>query len=114
MKFTVTAFGETKTYDRKVSLLEILGDRDPEKKILACRVNNRIRSLTYELHQDSNLVFVTCRDPEAMKIYEATLRFIVAMAFHRAYPDQKIRFSPRFPWLLPRRPCNVPRGSPLP
>ncbi|MDY2913710.1 MAG: nucleoside kinase [Candidatus Enteromonas sp.] len=93
MKFTVTAFGETKTYDRKVSLLEILGDRDPEKKILACRVNNRIRSLTYELHQDSNLVFITCRDPEAMKIYEATLRFIVAMAFHRAYPDQKIRFS---------------------
>lgn len=93
MKFTVTAFGETKTYDRKVSLLEILGDRDPEKKIVACRVNNRIRSLTYELYKDSNLVFITCKDPEAVKVYEATLRYIVAMAFHNTYPEQKIRFS---------------------
>lgn len=93
MKYTVTAFGETKTYERKVSLLEILGDRDPDKKIIACRVNNRIRSLTYELYKDSKLEFIDCKDPEAVKVYEATLRFITAMAIHRAYPDQKIRFS---------------------
>ena len=93
MKYTVTAFGETRTYERKVSLLEILGDRDPDKKIIACRVNNRIRSLTYELYKDSKLEFIDCKDPEAVKVYEATLRFITAMAIHRAYPDQKIRFS---------------------
>ena len=66
MKYTVTAFGETKTYERKVSLLEILGDRDPDKKIIACRVNNRIRSLTYELYKDSKLEFIDCKDPEAV------------------------------------------------
>lgn len=93
MKYNVTAFGETKTYERKVSLLEILGDRDPDKKIVACRVNNRIRSLTYELYQDSVLEFIGCQDPEAVKVYEATLRYIVAMAIHRAYPEQKFRFS---------------------
>lgn len=91
--FNVTAFGETTRYDRKVSLLDVIGDRDPEKQIIACRVNNRVRSLTYELYSDSRLDFIGCKDPEAVKIYEATLRFIVAMAFHRAYPEQKIRFS---------------------
>ena len=80
MKYTVTALGETKTYERKVSLLEILGDRDPDKKIIACRVNNRIRSLTYELYKDSKLEFIDCKDPEAVKVYEATLRFITATA----------------------------------
>jgi uridine kinase len=32
-------------------------------------------------------------DHEAMKIYEASLRYLVAMAFHNCYPNLKIRFA---------------------
>ena len=94
MNFKVTLNnGETKEYERKVSLLEILGDSNADKSIIAAKVNNRVRELNYELYYDANVEFLTVKDPEAIKPYEASLRYIVAMAFHRCYPDMKIRFA---------------------
>ena len=93
MSFTVTSLGEKTTYDRKVSVLEIIGDRDPEKKIVAARVNNRVRELTYEISYDAEVEFLTVKDSDAVRVYEASLRYIVAMAFSRAYPNLQIRFS---------------------
>lgn len=94
MNFKVTLNnGETKEYERKASLLEILGDSNADKSIIAAKVNNRVRELNYELYYDANVELLTVKDPEAIKPYEASLRYIVAMAFHRCYPDMKIRFA---------------------
>jgi hypothetical protein len=41
----------------------------------------------------ANVEFLTVADHEAMKIYEASLRYFVAMAFHNCYPNLKIRFA---------------------
>ena len=64
-----------------------------ERKIISSRVNNLIRELTYEIYYDAEVEFLTLEDHEAMKIYEASLRYIVAMAFRRCYPDLHIRFA---------------------
>ena len=93
MEFKVKAFGEERVYNRKVSLLEILGDRDPEKQIVVAKVNNRVRELTYEVYYDSEIEFSGITDIPAMKVYEASLRYVVAMAFARCYPNLRVRFA---------------------
>ena len=93
MEFKVKVGNDVQTYYKKTSLLEIIGDRDPEKRIVAAKVNNRIRELTYELYYDCEVEFIDCKSPEAVKVYEATLRYVTAMAFRHAYPELKIRFA---------------------
>ena len=93
MSFTLHCMGQEGTFDHKIQMLDLIGDRDPDKSIIAVRVNNRVRELTYEISYDANIDLLTTTDRDACRIYEASLRYIVAMAFSRCYPDLKIRFS---------------------
>ncbi len=93
MSFKVTLSGITKEYEKKTSLLEILGNNDEDKNYIVAKVNNRVRELTYEVYYDCNVEFLTVKDSDSIKTYEASLRYIVAMAFKRVYPDLKIRFA---------------------
>ncbi len=93
MQFTVKTNNDTLTFNKKTSLLEILGEENPDRDIIAARVNNRVRELTYEVNYDCEIEWLTVKDSDAVKTYEASLRYVVAMAFHRAYPELKIRFA---------------------
>lgn len=94
MPFTIKCQGQEKTYDEKLSLLALEKDFGIEpERFIAAMVNNRVRDLNYEVYYDAEVEFLDLRDHEAMKIYEATLRYIVAMAFHNLYPELKIRFA---------------------
>lgn len=89
--FTLKINGEEKTFDKKVELLTLVDD--PDKKFICAKVNNRIRELTYEVYYDATVEFLTVKDQDAIKTYETSLRFLVAMAIKRIYPDLEIRFS---------------------
>ncbi len=94
MPFTVTVGNAKKAYEANRSLLDIEKDFGlHDHGHIAAKVNNRVRDLNYEVYYDAEVEFLTVSDHEAMKIYEATLRYIVAMAFHNLYPDLKIRFA---------------------
>ncbi len=90
MSFNVTFNKETKTYDKPISVLEIVGN---DKDIICAYVNRRVRELTYVIDKDSEIVPLTCKDRDAKPSYEASLRFLVAMAMHNIRPDLEIRFS---------------------
>ena len=94
MSFKVKINNEEKTFAKKVMLLSLLSEEEKAKKDIVCaKVNNRVRELTYEVYYDAEIEFLTVKDHEAMKIYEASLRYVLAMAFARAYPSLKIRFA---------------------
>ncbi|MCH4229013.1 MAG: nucleoside kinase, partial [Bacilli bacterium] len=94
MKFTVNYLGKSATFEKKVSLEDLIPENDPNKKEYICaKVNHRLRELTYEIYYDCDVEFLTVADHEGMKIYEASLRYVVAMAFHECYPTLKIRFA---------------------
>ncbi len=93
MSFTVKYNGKTETFEKKVSLLELLGENNADRKYVAAEVGNCIRELTYDVYYDAEVKFLTLSNSEAAKIYEATLRYVVAMAFARAYPNLHIRFA---------------------
>ena len=93
MSFTIHYLGESKTFEKKVTLLDLIKEKDPERQYVAAKVNNRVRELGYEVYYDADVEFLTVKNSEAVKIYEATLRYVVAMAFARCYPNLKIRFA---------------------
>ena len=93
MPFNVQIKDRTFTCERKTQILDIIREYDPDKMAVAARVDNRVRELTYELSHDCKVEILTVKDSDAIKVYEASLRYVVAMAFSRCYPDLKIRFS---------------------
>ena len=93
MQFTVHINNQSTVLNRKTAILDLIKDSDPEKKAVAARVNNRVRELTYELSHDSEVTLLTVKDVDAIKVYEASLRYVVAMAFARCYPDLRVRFA---------------------
>ncbi len=92
MPFTLKINGEEKHFEKRVSLLSLLKEED-KKKYICAKVNNRVRELNYEIYYDATVEFLDLQSRDAMKIYEASLRYVFAMAFARSYPNMKIRFS---------------------
>ena len=90
MAFKVIFNNEEKTYDSPVTVLDIVGSN---RDIVCAYVNKRVRELTYTIDKDSEVVPLTCKDRDAMRIYEASLRFLVAMAMHNIHPHYQIRFA---------------------
>jgi uridine kinase len=91
MAFTLKFQDQEKSFDKKVALLDLVDD--PQKEFVCAKVNNRIRELTYEVYYDADVEFLTVRDADAIPIYETSLRYLVAMALKRAYPELEVRFS---------------------
>ena len=90
MSFTILFNGEKKEYQNPVQVLDIVGH---DKSIVCASINNRVRELTYMVDKDSTIVPLTVKDRDAKTTYEASVRFIVAMAMYNIHPEVKIRFS---------------------
>ena len=91
MSFKVRYDGKELVIEKKVSLRSLIGEN--RKDVVCAMVNNRLRELNYEVYYDADIQFLTCKDQQAIRIYEASLRYLTAMAFSRIYPNVKIRFS---------------------
>ncbi len=91
MSFKISFQGKEKVFEKKVQLRELIDKND--KSIICARVNNRLRELTYEVSDDAKVEFLTVKDGDAVRIYEASLRFVAAMAFRRVCPGVDIRFA---------------------
>ena len=90
MSFKVIYKNQEKLFDSPVQVLDIVG---PSHDIICVYVNGRVRELTYIIDKDSEIVPLTFKDRDAMHIYEASLRFLVAMAMHNIHPHYEIRFA---------------------
>lgn len=56
-------------------------------------VNNRIRELTYVLTKDCDVTFLDLTNRDTVRIYEASLRYVIAMAVKNLYPQANIKFN---------------------
>lgn len=90
MSFKLKYLGQEKTFDGKIKLLDLV----PNKTEYICAtVNNRVRELSYEVYFDAEIKFLTVKDQDAIRTYETSLRYLVAMALSRIAPIVKFRFS---------------------
>ena len=76
-------------------VIELVDEKD-KKNLVVCKVGAQVKELNYVLSEKNDgmtIKLLNLNHAEAGKAYEASLRYIVAMAFYRVYPDVKIRFS---------------------
>ena len=89
--FKVKINNEEYVLNKKTKIIDLIkGDKH---QYLYATVNNRLRELTYELYYDSDIVLLKKGDPHTNRIYETSLRYIIAYAWNRIYPNVQIKFS---------------------
>lgn len=89
-KIVATINNEKYEIDKKTTLLE-LAERlkdSYQSAIVAARVNNDIRELSFELTEDSKVGFIDLTDEDGMRIYRRSLYFIFIKAVNELYPER--------------------------
>ncbi len=59
-------------------------------RIVAAKVNNDIKELTYEITKDCTVEFIDLSHDDGQRIYRRSLRFLLIKAVHDIYPDRKV------------------------
>lgn len=89
--FTIKYNNQTHSFNEHIRVSELL--EKGEKKYPVALVNNRLRELSYMFNYDAEVEFLTLDHIEAVHIYEASLRYLIAMAFKNVYPDYEIKYK---------------------
>ena len=80
--------GEKRDYREGIKAIDLIDNFD--KNIISCKVNNKLRDLSYEVKDESSVEFLGFNDEDSIRVYEASLRFLFVMAVNKVYPDFKI------------------------
>ncbi len=83
---------EVKTFDKPIRALELLPNH-LEHDYYSCKINHRLRELTYIINRDTEIEFLDLSDYNSMLIYQNSLRFIFCMAVHNLYKDAKVEIN---------------------
>lgn len=86
----VKLFDKTLDVQEKTRIMDLL---EQPKNYFAAKVNNRLRELTYEMTFDATVEPLSLTNNDAVKVYETSLRYLVAMAFYNLYPQTDIKIS---------------------
>jgi len=80
--------------DKKISteektVYELLKNEIEENNIIACRFNNEVKSLNFELKEDGIIELIDISNKDGMRIYRRGLIYILSKAFEELYPNAK-------------------------
>jgi len=72
-----------------VKVVELLKNEIETSKhpIIACRFNNEVKSLNYEVNSDGNIELIDITNKDGMRIYKRGLIYIISKAFSELYPE---------------------------
>ena len=82
-------------FEEGTKVYELLTKEELDQYLI-CQVNNLIKELSFTLHKENQGDTITLyglNHIEAGRAYEATLRYVISMAFYNLYPDLDIKFS---------------------
>lgn len=89
--YKVNIAGKTLELEEKKSVLDLIDNSD--KRYVAAKVNNRLRELNFELNFDADVQLLDLTESDAVKVYEAGLRYLIALAFHNIEPTYTVKIS---------------------
>jgi len=91
-RIAVTVDGEKKEIVSGTTLEEIKTGLESKHKamIVAAKVNNEIRELTYKITKESDISFIDLTMADGVRIYQRSLIFLLVKAFHDIFPDEEI------------------------
>lgn len=56
-------------------------------KVIACRFNNEVKSLNYEINSDGRIELIDLTNKDGMRIYRRGLIYVIGKAFYETYPE---------------------------
>lgn len=89
--YTVKIKDKIYTFEEKKTLEQIANELNI--KCYVAKVNNRLRELTFYLNFDCFVEFLDLNETEAVRVYQTTLRYIIAMALKRIDNNAVLTFN---------------------
>jgi len=84
--------GNIKNIAAGITLLELSHEfqKYHASRIIAAKVDNDIKELTYQLNRNCRVEFIDLTTDDGMRIYRRTLSFILVKAVNDIFPDRKV------------------------
>ena len=86
-------YNENKIKTQPITVFELFKDKIKEKGIIACRFNNEVKSLNFELKEDGIIELIDISNKDGMRIYRRGLIYILSKAFEELYPNAKTEIN---------------------
>lgn len=92
----LTIKGTVRNFQAPIIAEEICRQYYPEicKDLIAVRVNDCLRDLSYQIEEDATIEFITSSDPEGLQILRHSTSHVMAQAVKELYPDIKLAIGP--------------------
>lgn len=89
---TITVDGKQMQTQKGITLEALLKsvERQNRPMVVAGKVNNEIRELTYPIHEACEISFVDLSHADGVRIYQRSLIFLLVKAFHDVFPEEEI------------------------
>lgn len=86
---------QTKEVEEGSKIIEVFDDeiKNARIPILACKINNEVKSLNEELQENDQIEFVDLSKRDGGRIYSRGLLFIMTMAFEELYPNLHLNIN---------------------
>ncbi len=72
-----------------IKVIDLFKDEIESKNAIACRFNNEVKSLNYEITGNGTIELIDAKNKDGMRIYVRGLIYILSKAFEALYPDVK-------------------------
>ena len=60
------------------------------KDIFTCKINSKLKDLSYKICDGDNISLLGFSDEDSIRVYEASLRYLVAMACKKVFPNLRV------------------------
>ena len=77
-----------KEYKEGICALDLVESND--KSVISCKINHKLRDLSYKVTDGDRVDLLGFDDEDSSRVYEAALRYLVAMACKRVFKDLKV------------------------
>ena len=67
--------------------------RKSNNEIIACKINNEVKSLNHEINSDGKIELIDIKNKDGMRIYKRGLIYIISKAFSELYPEALITIN---------------------
>ena len=76
-----------------IKIVDLLKDEINNCQAIACRFNNEVKSLNYELTQNGKVELINMSDRDGRRVYIRGLVYILTKAFSELYPNAKTEIN---------------------
>ena len=80
--------GNKMEYKEGIRVIDLIDNSD--KGIISCKINGKLRDLYYLIKDEDKIDLLGFEDEDSVRVYEASLRYLLAMAAKEILPNDKV------------------------